>query len=89
MQTIYTWYSVLNLRFNMCVIFMVNYFLVGGDVPIDSETLLLIDFVNLKIKPAESFRVAHRNNVCVHIFIEINNVYNYLHLYYISKILTL
>jgi hypothetical protein len=24
---------------------------VGGDVPIDSETLLVTDFMNLKIKP--------------------------------------
>jgi hypothetical protein len=62
---------------------------VGGDVPVDSETILLIDFVNLKIKPTESFRGTHRNNVCVHIFIQINDVYNYLHLYYVSKILTL
>jgi hypothetical protein len=62
---------------------------VGGDVPVDSETILLIDFVNLKIKPTESFRGAHRNNVCVHIFIQINDVYNYLHLYYVCKILTL
>jgi hypothetical protein len=62
---------------------------VGGNVPVDSETILLIDFMNLKIKPVESFRGVYRDKVCVHIFIEINDVYNYLHLYCISKILTL
>jgi hypothetical protein len=46
--------------------------LVRGDVPVDSETLLVIDFVNLKIKPAQSFIVAHRGRVCVHIFIEVS-----------------
>jgi hypothetical protein len=46
--------------------------LVRGDVPVDSETLLVIDFVNLKIKPAQSFIGAHRGRVCVHIFIEVS-----------------
>jgi hypothetical protein len=31
-----------------------------GDVPIDSETLLVTDFVNLKIKLAQSFKYTHR-----------------------------
>jgi hypothetical protein len=42
-------YLSLNLRFNIRVVFMVNYFSVGGDVSIDSEIFLGIDFVNLKI----------------------------------------
>jgi hypothetical protein len=42
---------------------------VGGDVPIDSETLLMTDFMNLKIKPTRSFGCAHRGRVCVHVFI--------------------
>jgi hypothetical protein len=42
---------------------------VGGDISIDSNALLVIDFVNLKIKPAQSFRDAHRNRVCVRVFI--------------------
>jgi hypothetical protein len=42
---------------------------VGDDIFIDSETLLVIDFMNLKIKPAQSFRGAHRGRVCVHMFI--------------------
>jgi hypothetical protein len=45
---------------------------VGGDTPIDNETLLITDFVNLKIKSAQSFRCAHRDKVCVRIFIEVN-----------------
>jgi hypothetical protein len=31
------------------------------------------DFVNLKIKPTQSFRCAHRDRVCVRVFIGINN----------------
>jgi hypothetical protein len=46
--------------------------LVGGDVPVDSEALLVTDFVILKIKPAQSFRVAHRGSVCVHVFIGVS-----------------
>jgi hypothetical protein len=41
---------------------------VGGDVPIDSEALLMTDFMNLKIKPTQSFRDAHRGRVCVRVF---------------------
>jgi hypothetical protein len=54
-----------NPIFDMCVAFMANYFLVGGDILIDSEPLLMIDFVNLKIKTAQSFRYAHKIMVCV------------------------
>jgi hypothetical protein len=46
------------------------------DVPVVSDALLATDFINLKIKPAQSFggahrgRVgAHRGRVCVHVFI--------------------
>jgi outer membrane protein W len=42
---------------------------VGDDVTVDSDVLLVIDFVNLKIKPTQSFKDAHRGKVCVHIFI--------------------
>jgi hypothetical protein len=41
-------YLDLNFKFDMNIVFMVNYFLVGGDVPIDSESLLMTDFVNLR-----------------------------------------
>jgi hypothetical protein len=42
---------------------------VGGDVPIDSETLLVTDFMNLKIKSAQCFGDAYRGRVCVRVFI--------------------
>jgi hypothetical protein len=45
---------------------------VGGDVPVGSETLLVTDFVNLKIKPAQSFKCAHRGKVYVRVFIRMN-----------------
>jgi hypothetical protein len=38
---------------------------VGDNVPIDSDVLLVTDFMNLKIKPTQSFRYAHRGKVCV------------------------
>jgi hypothetical protein len=47
-------------------------FLGGGDISIDSETLLMIDFVNLKIKSAQSFRGAHRGRMCVRVFIGVS-----------------
>jgi hypothetical protein len=58
-----------NPRFDMGVIFTVNYFFVGGDVSVDSDVLLVIDFVNLKIKSAQSFRCAYSDRKCVCIFI--------------------
>jgi hypothetical protein len=45
---------------------------VGGDVPIDSELLLVTDFVNLKIKLAQSFRGAHRGMMCMCVFIGVS-----------------
>jgi hypothetical protein len=61
-------------------------FLVGDDVFVDSETLLVTDFVNLKIKPTQSFKDAHRDGVCVYIHRgECSYVYEYLHLYCVSK----
>jgi hypothetical protein len=45
---------------------------VGGDVPIDSEALLVTDFVNFKIKPTQSFEGAHRGRVCVRVFIGVS-----------------
>jgi hypothetical protein len=56
--------------------------LVRGDVLIDSEALLLIDFVNLNIKSAQSFRCAHRGRICICVFIWVSTyVYEYLCLY--------
>jgi hypothetical protein len=44
----------------------------GGDVSVDSETLLVTDFVNHKIKSAQSFRGAHRGRVYVYMFIGVS-----------------
>jgi hypothetical protein len=44
----------------------------GGDVPVNNETLLVNGFVNLKIKPAQSFGDAHRGRVCVRVFIGVS-----------------
>jgi hypothetical protein len=45
---------------------------VGDDIPVDSEMLLMTDFVNLKIKLTQSFRGAHRGRVCVRVFIGVS-----------------
>jgi hypothetical protein len=47
-------------------------FLVRGDVSVNSETLLVTDFVNLKIKPAQSFGCAHMDRIYVRVFIEVS-----------------
>jgi hypothetical protein len=44
------------------------------------------DFVNLKIKPAQSFGCVHRGKVCMCVYrVECSYVYKYLHLYCVSK----
>jgi hypothetical protein len=66
--------------------------LVGCDVPIDSETLLLSDFINLKIKLAQSFRCVQRDRVCVRVFIEVSDhMYMSIYIYtvFIKKSLPL
>jgi hypothetical protein len=45
---------------------------VGDDVLIDSDALLVTDFVNLKIKPTQSFRGAHRDMMYVRVFIGVS-----------------
>jgi hypothetical protein len=42
---------------------------VKDDVIVDNDMFLVIDFMNLKIKPAQSFGGGHRDKVCVRIFI--------------------
>jgi hypothetical protein len=42
----------------------------GGDVPVDSETLLVTDFMNLKM--AQSFRGANRDKEYLRVFIGVN-----------------
>jgi hypothetical protein len=39
------------------------------DVSIDSKILLVTDFMNLKIKPTQSFGCAYKDRMRVHIFI--------------------
>jgi hypothetical protein len=55
---------------------------VGGDVSINSETFLLTDFVNLKIKLTRSFRDVHRDRMCVRVFVRMSvrtciNIYTF------------
>jgi hypothetical protein len=56
----------------MGVAFTAIFLSVGGDVPVDSETLLVTDLLNLKIKPVQSFECAHRSKVCAHVFIGVS-----------------
>jgi hypothetical protein len=65
-------YPDLNPRFDMRIIFTANYFSVGGDIPVDSKMLLITDFIDLKIKPTQSFRCAHRNRVYMRAFIGVS-----------------
>jgi hypothetical protein len=56
--------------------------LLGCDVPIDNDVLLVTDFINLKIKSVQSFRGAHTDRVYVYIFIRVSahtcmNIYIY------------
>jgi hypothetical protein len=65
-------HSGLNLRFDMCVVFTVNYSFSESRRLVDSNAILVTDFVNLKIKPAQFFRGAHKGRVCVRIFIGVS-----------------
>jgi hypothetical protein len=38
-----------------------------GDISVNSEMFFMIDFMNLKIKPTQYFRNAHRGRVCIHV----------------------
>jgi hypothetical protein len=62
-------HSGLNPKFDMNLYLRLIILLVGDNVYIDSETLLVADFVNFKIKSAQSFKYAHRDMVCVRVFI--------------------
>jgi hypothetical protein len=48
---------------------------VKDDFSVDSETFLMTDFVNLKIKPTHSFECVYRNMIYVYVFIEIIHIY--------------
>jgi hypothetical protein len=45
---------------------------VGDNVLINSKTLLVTDFVNLKIKPVQSFEIVHRDRVYMRMFIGVS-----------------
>jgi hypothetical protein len=45
---------------------------VESDISVDSETLLMTDFVNPKIKSVQSFRDAHRGRIYVRVFIRVS-----------------
>jgi hypothetical protein len=57
--------SGLNYRFDMDVVFTTNNLLVVGNVLVDREMLLVIDFMNLKIKSTQSFSSVYRGRMCV------------------------
>jgi hypothetical protein len=49
-----------NSRFEMGVIYLgLIILLIVDDVPVNNETFLMTDFINIKIKPAQSFKNAH------------------------------
>jgi hypothetical protein len=72
-------HSVSNPKFGMSVIFTANYSFSGRRHPVDSDALLMTNFVNLKIKSAHSFRVAHRNRMCMRVFIVVSADKKYKH----------
>jgi hypothetical protein len=55
-------------------------FSVKGDVLVDNEMLLVTDFVNFKIKSAQSFKYIHKSRVYVRVFIEMS-VHTYMRIY--------
>jgi hypothetical protein len=61
-------HSDLDLIFDMSVVFMTNYFLVGDGVPVDSESFL-VRLHESQDKTVESFRGDHRDTMCMHVFI--------------------
>jgi hypothetical protein len=40
---------------------------VVGDIIVNSETLLLTDFINFKIKPVQFFEDVHKGSMCVYV----------------------
>jgi hypothetical protein len=80
-------HSGLNPRFDMSIAFMVDYFFDGRrrhrrqrDALSDRlnksqdefKALLMIEFVNLKIKPTQFLKDAHIDSLCVHVFIGVS-----------------
>jgi hypothetical protein len=57
------------------------------DVPVDSEVFLVTDFMNLKIKPVQSFECVHRSRVCVRVLIGMS-AHRYISIYVCTVFLT-
>jgi hypothetical protein len=58
---------------------------VRSDFSVNSEMLLVTDFVNLKIKPTQSFKDAYMDRIYVRVHIgECSYVYEYLRFYCVS-----
>jgi hypothetical protein len=53
---------------------------VKDDILVDSDALLVTDFVNFKIKLAQSFGWTHVGMMCVCVFIEMS-AYTYINIY--------
>jgi hypothetical protein len=50
-----------------------------GDVSVDNEALLVINFMNLKIKLTQSFECTHKDRVCIGVFIRVSDhIYIYI-----------
>jgi hypothetical protein len=63
---------------------MANYFLVRCDVSVNNEVILVTDFINLNIKPDQSFKDVHRDIVCVHLFIRMSvHIYISIYIYHV------
>jgi hypothetical protein len=62
---------------------------VKDDILIDSETLLVTNFINLKIIPTQSFKYAHRSRIYVCVFIKdkYSYIYKYLYLLFLKNFL--
>jgi hypothetical protein len=77
-----------NPRFDIDVVFMANYSFSEGDVPVgSSDASLMTDFINFKIKSAQSFRYIYRDKVYTHVFIGMSahTLYIYIYIYIIRE----
>jgi hypothetical protein len=53
---------------------------VRDDAPVDSDVLLVTDFINLKIQPTQSFKCAYRGRMYMHVFIGVST-HTYINIY--------
>jgi hypothetical protein len=71
-------YADSSFRFNMNIIFITNYSFNEKRCSVDNETILVTDFVNLKIKSTQSFRDTHRGIIYMCVY---KNKYSYIYKY--------